>query len=341
MLGSLRGLDVKCIKWSRKTSDTLSGVDIEKSITNILPEVVNEMEKLKSLSVDRTKPEADQKKQAGFIQQRKRVRLNELFKTLQSFGFSYRFGVTSCGDVNNYDEMYDHGTDISSDVENWERSEKYFFRCFARHRHLLTLLDRAPPPDIGSQLNERFQGFVQHMLSMARNWRRGNIKLLGAMTALERELTQFETPEQFDQTRNGEKYRQLLLQCLDTTDHMAALLEQRSAEYSEAAVVLRSSAESCQNIASEIQKRIPVARTIFAPRQSGEFTSELSTRFINILNLVSQAEEKKRGHPIETEFKQIQAKILSLVKHLDAWSMQKPLTDSANGAEELKVWHYL
>ena len=175
IVGSLNVLDAKWIMWSRKPSEPLINSDIVTSSTSMLPEIISEVDKLRNLSVDRSKPEKDQKKQAGFIQQRKRARMNELFKTLQSFGFSYRCGVTSCSDVTNYTEMYHHGADVSD--ESWKKSEKYFYRCFARYRHLLSLLDRAPPPDIGSQLNERFQGFVQHMLSVARNWRKNKSNL--------------------------------------------------------------------------------------------------------------------------------------------------------------------
>ena len=316
--------------WSRKTSETLINSDIVTSITSMLPEIISEVDKLRSLSVDRSKPEKDQKKQAGFIQQRKRARMNELFKTLQSFGFSYRFGVTSCSDVTNYTEMYHHGADVSD--ESWKKSEKYFYRCFARYRHLLSLLDRAPPPDIGSQLNERFQGFVQHMLSVARNWRKNNIKFLESMTALERELAQFKTPDHFDRARSGEKYKQLIIECLDTMVQMAALLEQRSQEYT-GVVQLKSAADSCRELATEMQAMISGADTIFAPSDNGEVTSDLSSRFNKIVNLVSQAEEIERDHPISEEFKQIQSKLHSVVKHLDAWTMMRPLTNTQRGVD--------
>ena len=321
---------MKCMKWSCKTSDTLSNSDIVTSISKILPEIISEMDEMRSLSVDRTKPEKDQKKQAGFIQQRKRARLNELFKTLQSFGFSYRFGVTNCVDVTNYTEMYDHGTDIVD--ESWTKSEKYFYRCFARFRHLLSLLDRAPPPDIGSQLNERFQGFVQHMLSVARNWRKNNIKFLESMTALERELAQFETSDQFDRTRSGEKYNQLILESYDTMVHMAALLELKSQEYS-GVIQLKSAAEACKDIVTELQTRISGPDTIFAPIDNKEVTSDLFSRFNKIANLVGQAEEMKRNHPVGAEFKQIQVKLQSVMKHLDAWTMKRPFTNTEEGVD--------
>ena len=330
ILGTLSALDVKCIKWSCKTSDTLSNSDIVTTITKILPEVISEMDELRNLCVDRTKPEKEQKKQAGFIQQRKRARLNELFKTLQSFGFSYRFGVTNCVDVTNYTEMYDHGSDILD--ESWQKSEKYFYRCFARYRHLLSLLDRAPPPDIGSQLNERFQGFAQHMLSVARNWRKNNMQFLISMTALERELAQFETPDHFDRSRSGVKYKKLILECLETMVHMAALLELRSKEYI-GVPQLKPASEFCREIATKLQTRISEADTIFAPSDNGEVTSDLLSGLNKIINLVSQAENIKSQHPIGSEFRQIQAKLRSVVKHLDAWAMMRPLTYTQRGVD--------
>ena len=61
-------------------------------MTELLPELVSEMDKLRKLAPDMKKSKEEQKKAAGFIQQRKRAGLNTLFKTLQSIGFSYRFG---------------------------------------------------------------------------------------------------------------------------------------------------------------------------------------------------------------------------------------------------------
>ena len=101
--GTLGSLHVKSLKWTNITSENLEKLDFISEITNLLPEVVHEMEKLKGLTVDRSKPEEEQKKQADFIQQRKRARLNELFKTLQNYGFSYRYGVTNYVDIYNTD----------------------------------------------------------------------------------------------------------------------------------------------------------------------------------------------------------------------------------------------
>ena len=102
-------MDSRASRWSSKTLDLLSQVDVASQVSSLLPQLITEMETLRALSVDRRKPEEEQKKQAGFIQQRKRARLNELFKTLQRLGFSYRFGVTNFTDINNYDRACYYG----------------------------------------------------------------------------------------------------------------------------------------------------------------------------------------------------------------------------------------
>merc|ERR1719361_2388734 len=102
--------------------------------------------------------------------------------------------------------MYKH---LDSGDTLWRKSEKYFFRTFSRFRHLLTLLDRAPPPDIGCSLHERFQGFVQHMMSLGRDWRNVTVDLSKALTSLSLKASQFEEERKFDLSRNGAKYRAL------------------------------------------------------------------------------------------------------------------------------------
>ena len=152
------------------------------------------------------------------------------------------------------------------------------------------------------------------------------------MTALERELAQFETPDHFDRTRSGEKYKKLVLECLETMVHMAALLELRSIEYI-GVPQLKSAAEICREIATKLQIRISEADTIFAPSDNGEVTSDLLSGLKKIINLVSQAENIKSHHPIGAEFRQIQEKLRSVVKHLDAWTMMRPLTNTQRGVD--------
>ena len=98
-------------------------IQVVSEMTGLLPELVTEMEKLRSLAPDLKKSKEEQKKAAGFIQQRKRAGLNTLFKTLQSLGFSFKFGLTSCSDLTSYSELFTYSDTTNSD---WRSSEKYF-----------------------------------------------------------------------------------------------------------------------------------------------------------------------------------------------------------------------
>ena len=158
------------------------------------------------------------------------------------------------------------------------------------------------------------------------------MQFLISMTALERELAQFETPDHFDRSRSGVKYKKLILECLETMVHMAALLELRSKEYI-GVPQLKPASEFCREIATKLQTRISEADTIFAPSDNGEVTSDLLSGLNKIINLVSQAENIKSQHPIGSEFRQIQAKLRSVVKHLDAWAMMRPLTYTQRGVD--------
>ena len=60
-------------------------------VKDLPPFLVAEMEKLRALTPDLKRSKEEQKKQAGFLQQRKRAGLNDLFKTLKALGLSYRY----------------------------------------------------------------------------------------------------------------------------------------------------------------------------------------------------------------------------------------------------------
>ena len=94
-------------------------------IAPLTPNIVTEMESMQKLGVDASKTKEEQKKQAGFIQQRKRRALNDLFKTLQGLGLSYRHGLMNCADMDSHEELF-HQLDVGVDsCQDWE---KYFFR---------------------------------------------------------------------------------------------------------------------------------------------------------------------------------------------------------------------
>ena len=327
-------MDWRAGRWSSKTVDLLSQVDIAGEVSSLLPQLISEMETLRALTVDRKKPEAEQKKQAGFIQQRKRARLNELFKTLQRLGFSYRFGVTNCTDINNYEEMYKHVD--SRDQHLWRKSDKYFFRSFSRFRHLLTLLDRAPPADIGCSLHERFQGFVQHMLSVARAWRNTNADLVRTLDSLSLRVEQFEEEKQFDLSRDGAKYRALLFTGLDLVETLKINLEQASLEYIDLSL-LQPAADNCAKVQQSLTSKLRETETVFAPSGNRDFLSSLSSPLSEVSTILQKALEQKKSHPVVAQFEAMANKLREFLSDLDKWCMQKPASRTVHTGVDIQV----
>ena len=327
-------MDSRAGRWSSKTLDLLSQVDVASQVSSLLPQLITEMETLRTLSVDRRKPEEEQKKQAGFIQQRKRARLNELFKTLQRLGFSYRFGVTNCTDINNYEEMYKHVD--SRDHHLWRKSDKYFFRSFSRFRQLLTLLDRAPPPDIGCSLHERFQGFVQHMLSVARTWRNTNADLVRTLTSLSLRVEQFEEEKQFDLLRDGAKYRALLFTGLDLMETMRINLEQKSLEYIDLSQ-LQPAAQRCATVQRSLTSKLTETETVFAPSGNRDFLASLSSPLSEVSTILNKALEQKKFHPVFPQFEAMASRLREFLSDIDKWCMQKPPSRNAQTGVDIQV----
>ena len=327
-------MDSRACRWSRKTVDLLSQVDVASEVSSLLPQLITEMETLRALTVDRRKPEEEQKKQAGFIQQRKRARLNELFKTLQRLGFSYRFGVTNCSDINNYEEMYKHVD--SKDRHLWRKSDKYFFRSFSRFRHLLTLLDRAPPPDIGCSLHERFQGFVQHMLSVARTWRNTNADLARTLTSLSLQVEQFEEEKHLDLCRSGAKYRALLFAGLDLMETLRINLEQKSLEYGDLAQ-LQPAAEKCATVQRSLASKLTETETVFAPSGNRDFLASLSSPLSEVSTIVQKALEQKKSHPVFAQFEAMANRLREFLSDIDKWCMQRPPSRNSQAGVDIQV----
>ena len=53
----------------------------------------------------------------------------------------------------------------------------FLFRCWARYRQLVPLLDKQLPEDVSPLLGERFQGFSQHHLDTLTSWRKTVLRL--------------------------------------------------------------------------------------------------------------------------------------------------------------------
>ena len=133
-------------------------LQVVSEMTGLLPELITEMEKLRSLAPDLKKSKEEQKKAAGFIQQRKRADLNTLFMTLQSIGFSYRFGVTSCSDLHSYTELFTHPHPHPN--PNPDPNPNPHPNPAPLTRTCTFLLPRALSPEVSSVLREQFQGFA-------------------------------------------------------------------------------------------------------------------------------------------------------------------------------------
>ena len=124
-VGTFTKLSQQAHQLSVKINQQLGQFNMVGEIADLVPELVSEMEKLTNLQVNQRSTKEEQKKQAGFIQQRKRRALNDLFKTLQSLGLSYRHGLMNCSVMNTNEELF---YKLETDLDLWKDCEKYFFR---------------------------------------------------------------------------------------------------------------------------------------------------------------------------------------------------------------------
>lgn len=305
-------------------------------ISDLLPTVVEEMNKLRNLNVDRSKSDDEQKKQAGFIQQRKRARLNELFKTLQNFGFSYRYGMTSCTDIKNYEEMYKYGEFNTNPM--WVKSEKYFFRCFARFRHLVSLLDRPPPPDIGANLNDRFQGFVQHMMNIARSWRQDIIGCLKIMESVNLNYIQLKDNEDIDSSKSGKKYRALLTKVLDVLEPFSLILKERSVEFDDISNLkdISNVCETRKHLIVQVLNDTP-ENSVFPSGKHHVVIKDILQDITKINETVNHSREIKSKHPIAEEFKAMGDRLIDVAANLEMWCQESVLKNEPDSKEVLEV----
>merc|ERR1712106_1134150 len=322
-LGSLELLDKRAAKWSGKILAELRQVEVVADLTDLLPSVVTEMDKLRGLNVDKKKNEQDQKKQAGFIQQRKRAGLNDLFKTLQNFGFSYRFGLTSCTQVDTYQELFSHAK--SNNCKNWDKSEKYFFRCFSRFRQLLPLLDRQLPQDVSPVLAERFQGFSQHMLYLAVEWRDMVVKNFAKIEFLTEVDAQFAEDKKYDLTRNGNEFRSLLVCGLDTVDSCLVSARQRLGEY-EDMEDLKTAVEKCEVLKKKMETRMRDLPSLFVESARKAEVSGWSAISIEIIKTLECCKTVKKFHPVGDNFGDMSFRMKTFHQKMDSWVMGKPAT---------------
>jgi len=322
-IGSLQHLDKRAAKWTGNLLNELKEVEVVSDLADLLPSMVSEMEKLKGLIVDKNKAEPEQKKQAGFIQQRKRAGLNDLFKTLQNFGFSYRFGLLSCSQVDTYRELFSHAK--PADCKDWGKSEKYFYRCFSRFRQLLPLLDGQLPPDVSSMLGERFQGFSQHMLQLAVDWREMVVKNFAKIEFLTKTNAQFDEQKKFDLNRNGNEFRSLLAYGLETVESCHVSAKQRLEEYQDLKD-LKIAADKCEVLKAKIETRIKDTPSVFVESACKVEVSDWSSITIEIVKVFESCKAIKKFHPVSENFEAMSNRMRKFQQLLDNWIMKKPAT---------------
>jgi len=204
---SFKSLQSKADKLTRKVVNKFQNLTLVEDIAEMLPNVITEMEKLQGLTVDLKKTKEEQKAQAGFIQQRKRRGLNDLFKSLQAMGLSYRYGQLHATDMNNYKEFLSCPGET---LPEWSYFEKYFYRCWTRFRQLSPGLDKQLPAGVSPMVADRMQGFSQHLLMLMTDWRRMLIWSSKRLDSLQQTCAEFSSVDEYDITRSGREHRSLL-----------------------------------------------------------------------------------------------------------------------------------
>jgi midasin (ATPase involved in ribosome maturation) len=127
-LGTFVKLRSRAFSMSVKIRKQLNGLSLQEDIADLVPTIVRELEGLAALKVDETRSREHKKSQAGHIQQRKRRALNDLFRTLQGLGLSYRYGLVNCAAGLNSSQELLHYLEPGQQPAGWNHLEKYFFR---------------------------------------------------------------------------------------------------------------------------------------------------------------------------------------------------------------------
>ena len=127
-IGSFAKLSLRAFNMAQTINKRLTGLSLIENIADLVPSIVTELETLSALKVDEKKSKEQKKSQAGHIQQRKRRALNDLFKTLQGLGLSYRYGLmTSSSGLDSSQELLTY-LEPDQQPQGWGHLEKYFFR---------------------------------------------------------------------------------------------------------------------------------------------------------------------------------------------------------------------
>ena len=314
-VGRLQHLTRRTAKLARSLTTRVRRSEVAKDVGDMLPSLVAEVDKLRALAPDLARSKEEQKKQAGFIQQRKRAAVNDLFKTLQRMGLSYRFGINNCSSVHSYRELYAHA---EAGVE-WARADKYFFRCYARFRQLAPLLDRALPPGVSPVLGERFLGFSLHMLHFATTWRSALASSAPHLHLLHQHMHHL-APGPWLTASSGAEVRALVERCEDAATTCSLTLRGRAREWPEE-VGLGGAADLLDSLALELRGELATPLTPFpevAVREKVVRWSEtLATCLSSLPTLPSPT-------PLSPSVAGVSSLLSSLRTSLDAWLMRRP-----------------
>merc|ERR1712130_917804 len=316
--GNLSHLLRRATRLSRGLTSKLASSQLVGEVKDLLPFLVAEMEKLRALAPDLKRSKEEQKKQAGFIQQRKRAGLNDLFKTLQALGFSYRFGVNNCESVHSYKELFTHTQNGS---RKWERTEFYFFCCFARFRQLVPLLDRALPADVSSVLGERFLGFAQHMLHLATQWRESVATGFQRLQDVRSALENLEKGKEWDLSRSGAEYQTLASNALDIIESCAATAEARALEWPDLQE-LRLVHEKLETLRKELIVKMYKPATAFPEAGARKKVTSWAAQIASCASLLSSISTESTA--LNPSLKLLGFEISSLGTALDTWLMRHP-----------------
>ena len=314
-VGRLVHLTRRTAKLARSLTARVRRSEVAREVGEMLPALVAEVDKLRALAPDLSRSKEEQKKQAGFIQQRKRAAVNDLFKTLQGMGLSYRFGINNCSSVHSYRELFAH----AEAGAGWARADKYFFRCCARFRQLAPLLDRALPPGVSPVLGERFLGFSLHMLHLATTWRSALAASAPHLHLLHQHLHHLD-PGPWLTTSTGAEVRALVERCEDAATTCSLTLRARAREWPEAGGLARA-ADLLDSLALELREELAKPLTPFpevAVRGKVARWSETLTTCLSTLPTLPSPT------PLSPSVAGVSSLLSSLRTSLDAWAMRRP-----------------
>ena len=200
---------------------------------------------------------------------------------------------------------------------------KVFFTSFARPTQLLPLLDRQHPPDASPILGGRFQGFAQHMIQLAVEWREVVINNFHHIDYIAKNVVQFSEDNCIDVDKNGNKFRALLLNGQQTVESCLFSALYRLEEYDELSE-MKHVVEKCEELKRQIYTQITTHSSVFVSVSSTVTASKWSAAVMEILKILQKLATLKLLHPIHSNLQSMLLRMKSFRDDLDNWIMKKP-----------------